>query len=188
MQVKHRNSAMPPMAVIRDRVAYDAETGSLTWRACSPEHFTSVHGWRIWMGKFCGKPVEKVSRGYVVVSISYEGKTYFLQGHRVAWALMTGAWPEVEIDHANGARADNRWENLRTASHMQNQWNKGLMSSNRSGFKGVHQHTQNGNWIAQFRAPGSKVRHLGSFSTPELASEAYRQAAQAHHQQFVRFE
>lgn len=178
---------MPPLEVVRERVSYDPETGILKWKPCGPASFASTRGWQIWMGKFCGKAVSKTRRGYVVVTISHEGKTFYLLGHRVAWALMTGSWPEGEIDHANGDRADNRWANLRPANHTQNQWNKGLMKRNRSGFKGVHQHTQNGNWIAQFRAPGCKSRHLGVFPSPELAAEAYRQAAQAHHQQFARF-
>jgi hypothetical protein len=46
-----------------------------------------------------------------------------LLAHRVAWALVTGAWPAEDIDHKNGRKDDNRFDNLRLASKRLNQEN-----------------------------------------------------------------
>lgn len=53
---------------------------------------------------------------------SHLGYTY--DAHRIAWALYYGAWPEKEIDHWNGDRADNRIRNLRDVSHLENSRNR----------------------------------------------------------------
>jgi len=178
MHVKHRNESKVPLSVLLDRVDYDRDTGVFTWRHCGPEHFVSEHAWRVWTAKFAGKMVRKRSRGYVVIVISHSGGVCYCMGHRAAWAILHGAWPDGEIDHKNRVRDDNRPDNLRMADHQRNQWNKGTSLRNRSGFKGVHQHSQNGTWIAQFTKNG-RTRHLGSFTTPEAAAAAYATASAA---------
>lgn len=185
---KHRNETRPALDILRQRVRYDAETGELRW-SDDPGHegFACEAGYSRWMGKFAGNLVGKRSRGYVVVTITVDGREIHCMGHRVAWALHTGNWPDGEIDHRDGERGNNRFTNLREASHQQNQWNKGRMNTNRSGFKGVHKHAQNGNWIAQIRVAGS-TKHLGCFDTAEKASHAYQQASLKHHQSFARIE
>ena len=40
--------------------------------------------------------------------------------HRVVWAMFHGRWPDNYIDHVNGVRSDNRPENLRDVSHVEN--------------------------------------------------------------------
>jgi HNH endonuclease len=47
--------------------------------------------------------------GYRYVEI--DGELY--RADRVAWLYVTGEWPEGEVEHINGDRGDNRWENLR---------------------------------------------------------------------------
>lgn len=54
--------------------------------------------------------------GYVIIRVLGHRHT----AHRLAWLYMTGTWPSGEIDHINRVRADNRWENLRDVSHMEN--------------------------------------------------------------------
>lgn len=58
--------------------------------------------------------------GYVTLKIDYVRYT----GHRIAWLLMTGDWPQFEIDHINGVRHDNRWINLRDVPRSINQQNR----------------------------------------------------------------
>lgn len=183
MHHTHETPAM--LDLLRQRVNYCPETGVLTWLQCGKELFLNDHGWAVWHGKFAGKPVSKRNAGYVVVSITIDGKAVYMPGHRVAWALHTGEWPSCQIDHENLCRSDNRWSNLRAASEHQNACNKPMDRRNKSGFKGVHQHSQNGNWIAQIGAH-HKRHHIGVFATPEEAAAARAAAAQVLHGQFAR--
>lgn len=174
---KHRNDRMPPVAVLRERVAYDPATGALTWRHCGPEHFKNHLGWRIWHGKFAGKPVMKRRRGYIVVTISHAGREIHCQGHRVAWALMTGAWPEHEVDHEDRDHSNNRWKNLRPATHQQNQWNRTANRNSKTGVRGVYPNGS-GKFVAQV-AVDQKPVHVGTYTTLAEAAVAQRAAALA---------
>jgi len=89
---------------------------------------------------------------------------------RLAWLYMTGYWPDYDIDHINGDKADDRWRNLRAATVTQNIANSRIRKDNKSGLKGVH--LRGGRWWAQIQCDGKK-RHLGCFDTAEAASVAY---------------
>lgn len=54
--------------------------------------------------------------------IRVDGKIYL--GSRLAWLYMTGTWPKDEIDHENRIKGDDRWENLRDATHSENMYNR----------------------------------------------------------------
>jgi hypothetical protein len=94
--------------------------------------------------------------------------------HRLAWLYMTGAWPTAEIDHINGDGRDNRWQNLRNATHSLNQQNrKRAQSNNTSGELGVSRFRNK--YRAQINALG-KRHYIGYFDTVAEAAEAYRRA------------
>lgn len=59
---------------------------------------------------------------YRYIDIRFRGQMQ--RAHRVAWWLMTGAWPSRGIDHINLDGRDNRWSNLRLASHSENLCNQ----------------------------------------------------------------
>lgn len=80
--------------------------------------------------------------------IRYNGKQY--KAHRLAWFLMTGSWP-VAIDHINGDRADNRWDNLRIADRRVNARNMALRSTNTTGISGVRWCKRDGLYCADIR-------------------------------------
>ena len=117
-----------------------------------------------------GKPVGTPhSLGYLKVKI--KGKTYFV--HRLVFMYCHGRWP-IRLDHVNRNRTDNRLENLRECTHQINNANRGLMSSNSSGFKGVH-------WSKSAKLWRSQVGYtvVGHFKNKEDAAMAYDQAATA---------
>lgn len=185
MGEKWRNDSKPTVALLRECLDYDPETGVLVWRHRPLHHFVDARSAASWNTRFANRPVRKRMRGYVVVVITVGDKPTYSSGHRVAWAMTTGEWPEFEIDHKNLNRSDNRFENLRPATHQQNQWNKGVQSNNKSGFKGVHQHTQNGTWVAQI-AINKRTCYLGSFASPEEAAQVYDAAHKRAHGEYAR--
>ena len=113
--------------------------------------------------------------GYVRIRIL----GHFCLFHRVVWLLETGEWPDGEIDHINGDRADNRMENLRLVDRSINARNMGRRSDNKSGVAGVHWNSRKRKWDAAICVRGRRT-NLGSFPTLEAASAA-RSAASAQH-------
>lgn len=79
------------------------------------------------------------------------------------------------VDHINGNGLDNRRCNLRMATRSQNCANARMYSNNKTGFKGVF-YRGKGRYRAMIRVDW-KLKHLGTFSSPELAHEAYKLAA-----------
>jgi hypothetical protein len=118
--------------------------------------------------------------GYIDIKINY--KAY--RAHRLAWLYMTGKWPEDEVDHIiNGITNDNRWINLREATHNQNSKNRKLNVNNASGFKGVHK--EKNKWRASVSI--NKVQtFIGLFNTPEEAAQARVNYASVHYGEFNR--
>ena len=114
--------------------------------------------------------------GYKTTSI--DSRSY--KCHRLAWLYMTGCWPDGQIDHINGCRADNRFENLRDVSKHRNIENqRKAQKSNRS--TGVLGTFKNGaKFSARISHNGSKV-YLGIFATIEEASAAYITAKRLLH-------
>lgn len=139
-------------------VSYDPETGIFTRRVSVP--FAPAGSQCLCRNKL----------GYVVFRI--DGFLY--TAHRLAWFYVHGEWPRV-IDHINGDPADNRLQNLRSATQRENMWNAAKGTRNTSGLKGASR-LQNGQWRAQIVVNG---RHysLGWHDTAEAAHQAYVRAA-----------
>jgi hypothetical protein len=107
----------------------------------------------------------------------------FYGAHRIVWVCCYGKWPTHEIDHRNNNPLDNRIENLREATHAENQRNKPPMSNNRLGVKGVCYDPKRKRYRAQIKVDG-KVRQIGRFKTLAEADAAYRAAATIAHGEF----
>ena len=121
--------------------------------------------------------------GYSRVMINY-GR-YPL--HRLIYIYHNGDIPaDIKIDHINSVREDNCIENLRLATSSQNQHNRSKSKNNSSGYKGVYWDKKLKNWRAMIGIDNKKI-HLGNFSTPELASEAYNSAADKLHKEFANY-
>lgn len=120
----------------------------------------------------------KRSPSYPYVVIAIDGVLY--RAHRLAVLYMTGVMPEHEVDHDNGIEDDNRWINLKPCTEAENMQNKKKYRNNSSGYTGVSYHKVNKNWIARIFKNGKCIR-LGSFSSPELAAEAYAKAKAEFH-------
>lgn len=167
---------------------YEADSGHLFWLPRSPDMFearqrTREHRCNQWNSCWAGKRAFTSidANGYHHGNIFC--KTHY--AHRVIWALVTGGWPSNEIDHINGDRSDNRWENLRAASHYKNMQNQRLSAANKSGLKGVCWDKKNRRWMAQIGADGRNI-FLGYFDTPAAGHAAYAKASAELHGNFGR--
>ncbi|MCC4588756.1 HNH endonuclease [Xanthomonas sp. NCPPB 1067] len=166
MGLRERIKALPLIprgsitrADVMSVVSYDAETGRFTWKVTTRGHGKMIHP---------GDAAGWTRDGYRMLQLF--GHTY--RAHRVAWFLMSGAWPPEgrEVDHENRDRGDNRWSNLRLATRSENNMNSKVRLDNTSGFKGVHR-SRTGKWFARI-AHNKRVIGLGTFRTREEAAAA----------------
>ena len=72
--------------------------------------------------------------GYLIIKI----KTRQYKAHRLVYAYFNGHFPEHEIDHINRNRSDNRIENLRDATRVQNVRNEYREPNKDTGVVGVY--------------------------------------------------
>ena len=118
------------------------------------------------------------ANGYVYISVNC--KKYL--AHRLAFLYVTGSFPVDFVDHVNGNRADNRWENLRDVTHSQNMQNVGRAQINNTsgGFLGVSFRKRFQRYEAEITVNG-KSKYLGRFKTAEDAHKVYMDAKQRFH-------
>lgn len=167
-------------------LSYDPEKGTFSYLTATEDMFPNAKFPHVicasWNAKNAGQLAftTRGTNGYLLGSVM--GERMF--AHRVAWALHMGRWPEHYIDHINGNRKDNRISNLREATHGQNLCNQGAYANNTSGYKGVSWNRVNKRWQAKIRV-NSKLLHVGEFTCPKEAHNAYCEAAKKHHGEFA---
>ena len=150
------------LETVSEYLAYDPLTGIFLWK----------------------KPRGRMPAGAIAGNTFKAGNTYYrsirffrrqYRASNLAWLLMTGEWPNRLVDHRNNDGLDNRWENLRLATHSQNAVNSaGLASDNTSGYRGVFldkRYKARGHpkiWYARIGH-----RSLGYYTTAKEAARAY---------------
>lgn len=159
---------------IRTKFSYEASTGVISDRASGVEvgGINSRTGYRF--------------IGLFETSIKLRATAY---AHRLAWFLHYGEWPSKDLDHKNRVRTDNRIENLRECTQLENTRNRAKQPAYgdrtcRSTHKGVTWHKRRQRWMARIQVEGRRI-HLGEFDSEEVAAEAYRAAAAYHFGEFA---
>jgi len=118
--------------------------------------------------------------GHICKSTGYEKITFGRRGfraHRVIWALVYGEWPEIDVDHINNNRSDNRISNLRLASRSENIRSMKSRKNKKCALKGATPYKgRTDKFVAQIRIDGIQ-RKLGIFLTEQEAHNAYCDAA-----------
>jgi hypothetical protein len=115
---------------------------------------------------------------YGYCALRLEGGAFL--AHRLAWLHVHGEWPSGQIDHINGARTDNRIENLRVVTNAVNQTNLSPASStSHSKVRGAHWNSRLRKFQSQVEVAGKRL-YLGLFDTAEQAHQAYVEARRQH--------
>lgn len=125
---------------------------------------------------------EKVSKYYWHLEKGYaRGTRHNTLMHRFILGL-TGdkhARYNIEVDHINRNRLDNRKSNLRVITRKENMMNKSDYKNNTSGIKGVKWNKNLNKWQVQISHNGKRV-HLGVFEDLEDAKKARLKAEEEY--------
>ena len=154
------------------RLHYNPLTGVWTWLPCNSRQ-------KRWNTRYANKTAGVVGKLYGYRTISINKRPY--KSSRLAWFYMTGEWPAELVDHRDRDRLNDRWENLREATRLENLHNSSVKQNSVSGIKGVR--FRKNRWEAVIRVDGKRV-YLGRFHTPYEAEVAYNTAAMSHHGRF----
>jgi len=151
---------------IREYLSYNEETGDLTW----------IKGKR---GTKKGSKAGCKHREYMVVK--FEQKCFMY--HNVCWYLKTGEQPceftnMITVDHINRNGHDNRWENLRKCTKMEQNINRGKFTNTNNPYPGVRR-MENRKVIKEWEVTigvNGDNKYLGSFHTYEEAMAVRKEA------------
>lgn len=172
---------LPPPELLRKLLRYEFDTGALYWLKRTPDMFSDGaqprhHICARWNSRWAGRLLTSRDKdGYIVAR--FHGRR--MLAHRAIWALTCGKWPDLDIDHINGARDDNRIKNLREVPRRENARNAEIRSDNKSGVVGVSWDNGRGRWVARIGAEAG-YRFLGYFDVMEDAVKARKSAEDEH--------
>jgi len=156
---------LPEVKELRRLFNYDEETGVLT-RAVKVNKRSLV-------GDVAGSLTHN---GYLKTGID---KAYY-SVHRIIYKMATGIDPgNLEIDHINGDRVDNRMQNLRAVDCSTNMRNCRMLTANTSGRTGVRFEPARNKWRAYIHL-NNKGFSLGRFTLKEDAIKAREAAEKAN--------
>lgn len=147
------------------------------------ERFPGILFWRQpSRGRQLSKPAGHLRKdGYTQINI--QGKLY--RRHRIIWKMHHGTVPDV-LNHITGLENGDAIENLEESSCLHNQQNHVNKSkNNKSGYTGVSWYKPTQKWVASITI-NNKLKFLGYFLTPELASVTYQSAKLKYHNKKVK--
>ncbi len=162
--------------IARELLTYNPDTGKLYWKERSEKKYyknykISMKKWNLrWAGK----------EAFTTINYRENGKINSLHGgffnkdfraHRIAWLIYYGEWPKNQIDHINQDPTDNRIENLRDVTQLENLKNQALRSTNKSGYTGVGFEKSKQKYRARVQINNSR-KHIGYYNTIEEAVAA----------------
>lgn len=153
------------LELVKELLDYEPETGVFFWKERDIKFFTPTekrtaeHLMKMWNSKWAGKEAftSDNGQGYLTGAIL----CLPVKAHRLALFYMTGEWPE-QVDHENGNRSDNRFDNLRSVSKAENARNQKKHITNTSGVTGVSWHEPMKCWIARIHVNGERTYLGGS--------------------------
>ncbi len=156
------------------------------------EHWAAIDGYRnyqvSWWGRVRNAKTGRILKlqtsgpvGYSFVRLSKKGKATIHYIHRLVAREWVGNPEEKRcVDHIDGIRDNNHYENLRYATHSENSRNRKKHINGTSVYKGVSYYKITGKWKASISISG-KETHLGYFTSEREAAEVYNTSATLHY-------
>jgi hypothetical protein len=118
-------------------VSFDTETGYFYWVKCNKKP------------KYIGKRADRpMTNGYQYIKSNQKQHSASRLAYKLAYKVDPG---ELEIDHINRIRNDNRPENLRLVTREQQLRNRAF-KKNKCGVTGVSLHKQTGLYRARYKS------------------------------------
>lgn len=153
-------------------VNYDPVSGLITWhirdvKSAADNVFNSL---------FAGKVAGTIHHsGYIFINFNYMNKARYISAHRLAWYITNNDLFNLEVDHINHNRSDNRICNLRAVSRAENNKNVSIRNDNNTGSTGVGFVKKTKKYRSRIRVDG-KLINLGTFDLIADAISARKQA------------
>jgi hypothetical protein len=145
---------------LSETFAIDLDQGKFFWKNVSKYHNTLN-------GLEAGNAQKTHSKVYWVISLN--GKKH--KRSRLMFLYVNDRFPTPCVDHINGNSLDDRIQNLREASLLENAWNHKMRKRQIDLPMGVRS-MANGKFQARIGYQGKQL-HLGVFETPDEAKTIY---------------
>lgn len=100
--------------------------------------------------------------------LTYNQVKYHL--HKLAWYCIYHIYPNQQIDHIDQDTYNNRIDNLRLVTALENSKNKPKRRDNTSGITGVSYDKQTDKWVVRIKN-GTKYENRGRFNTIDEAKQ-----------------
>jgi hypothetical protein len=160
------------------------------------EHWASIDGYLnyqvSWFGRVLNTKTGRILKpgtsgpGYLFVVLSKNGKQKIHYIHKlVAREWVSNPAEKRCVDHIDGSRTNNHFENLRYATYSENGRNKKRRKDGSSLYKGVSWDKRSGKWVVRIKAQGV-YKNLGLFEIEKEAAEVYNAAALKFYKKFAR--
>lgn len=147
---------------------YDPETGRLIWLVSTSNRVKAGH-------EAGSVRLARTGKRYRLVGI----RGVHIQAHRLIWLWMTGEFPNNQIDHIDGNGINNKWQNLRAVTKIENSRNVRRRINNKSGVTGVVWCSFKKRWRAVIWID-KKQKYLGTYDSLEEAAEVRKEASKRY--------
>lgn len=139
------------------------------------EDFDFINQWKWYYEK-----KNRNNTGYAIRTVKINGKRKRLYMHRVLLKAPDG----MEVDHKNMNGIDNRKENIRVCTCLENKRHYSVRRDNRTGIKGVSWDKRRQKYRVQISIKGKRL-WLGTYNSLSDATTIYNEAARQYYKEFA---